>query len=71
MLKYVKFYIRLLFIKIMYIHLCHINIKLKIMTKQQIEQEMKDLYVAMKSKLLSVNDYCTMYHNLAQKLKQL
>ena len=41
------------------------------MTKQQIEQEMKDLYVAMKSETLSVNDYCTMYHNLAQKLKSL
>ena len=27
MLKYVKFYIRVLFIEIMYIHLCHINIK--------------------------------------------
>ena len=39
------------------------------MTKQQIEQEMKDLYTAMKSKLITVNEYCTMYHNLAQKLK--
>ena len=47
------------------------NLNIKIMTKQQIEQEMKDLYNAMKSKLISVNDYCTMYHNLAQKLKQL
>ena len=39
-------------------------------TKQQIEKEMKELYLAMKSKLLSVNDYCTIHHCLAKKLKQ-
>lgn len=41
------------------------------MTKEQIEQEMKDLYKAMKSRLISVNYYSTMYYNLAQKLKSL
>ena len=46
-------------------------LKLNIMTKQEIEQEMKNLYSAMKAKLLSVNDYSTMYHNLAQKLKKI
>lgn len=39
------------------------------MTKIEIEQEMKDLYIAMKSKLITVNEYCTMYYNLAKKLK--
>jgi len=38
---------------------------------QKIENEMKDLHSAMKSKLLSVNDYCTMYHSLAQKIKKI
>ena len=38
---------------------------------EQIENEMNSLYVAMKNKTLSVNDYCTMYHSLAQKLKAL
>lgn len=56
---------------IVYIYTQITTIKKKIMTKQQIEQEMKDLYTAMKSKLISVNEYCTMYHNLAQKLKRL
>jgi hypothetical protein len=38
---------------------------------QKIENEMKALYNAMKSKDLSVNDYCTMHWNLAQKLNKL
>jgi hypothetical protein len=37
--------------------------------KQQIEKEMKQISEALKSKLISVNEYCTMYYNLAQKLK--
>ena len=37
--------------------------------KTQIQNEMKELYLAMKNKSLSVNDYSTMYYYLAQKLK--
>jgi hypothetical protein len=37
--------------------------------KTKIENEMKELYLAMKNKSLSVNDYCTMYYYLSQKLK--
>jgi hypothetical protein len=39
--------------------------------KQKIEQEIKDLDFALKAKLISVNDYCTMVHTLFQKLKSL
>ena len=44
------------------------NLKLNKM-KTKIQNQMKELYLAMKNKSLSVNDYCTMYYYLAQKLK--
>ena len=44
---------------------------MKALEIKNIENEMNSLYVAMKNKTLSVNDYCTMYHSLAQKLKSL
>ena len=39
------------------------------MKTKEIKKEMDELYKAMKSKLISVNDYCTMYNTLAKKLK--
>lgn len=39
--------------------------------KEQIENEIKQLDKALKSKLISVNEYCTIYYNLSQKLKSL
>ena len=41
------------------------------MKATEIKKEMDNLYKAMKCKLISVNDYCTMYNSLAQKLKKL
>jgi hypothetical protein len=40
-------------------------------TKQQIENEIKQLDEAFKEKLISTNDYCTMLHTLLKKLKNL
>ena len=41
---------------------------MKIM-KQEIENEIKELEIAYKAKLISTNDYCTMLHTLLKKLK--
>jgi len=41
------------------------------MTKKEIQKEIELLEKALKLKLISVNDFCTMYFTLSQKLKQL
>ena len=38
-------------------------------TKQQIENEIKQLDKAFKEKLISNDDYCTMLHTLLKKIK--
>lgn len=40
-------------------------------TQIKIENEIKQLEAALKAKLISVNDFCTMYHTLSKKLKSL
>lgn len=40
-------------------------------TAQEIKKEIAMLTEALKEKLISVNDYCTMYHTLSKKLKTL
>ena len=37
-------------------------------TKQQIQKELQDLKWALQNKLISVNDYSTMYLTLSKKL---
>ena len=45
------------------------------MTKQakikQLENELKDLQIALKDKTISVNEYCSFYHSKAQEIKRL
>lgn len=41
------------------------------MTVQEIQKEIALLDEALKQKLISVNDFCTMYHTLSKKLKTL
>lgn len=41
------------------------------MTAQEIKKEIALLDEALKQKLISVNDFCTMYHTLSKKLKTL
>ena len=40
-------------------------------TANDIKKEIEMLTEAFKEKLISVNDYCTMYHTLSKKLKSL
>lgn len=40
-------------------------------TKDKLQQELEDLKVALKNKLISVNEYCDFYHATWQKLKSL
>jgi hypothetical protein len=39
--------------------------------KAQLEQELKDLQEALNSKSITVNEYCSMYHATAQRIKKL
>jgi hypothetical protein len=39
--------------------------------KKEIEKKIEDLKRALKNNLISVNDYCTMFHALHQQLKKL
>ena len=41
------------------------------MTAQEIKKEIALLDEALKQKLISVNDFCTMYHTLSKKLRTL
>ena len=60
--------IRFIYKKVVDLNIIKNKQKLKTM-KTKIQNEMKELYLAMKNKSLSVNDYSTMYYYLAQKLK--
>jgi hypothetical protein len=39
------------------------------MTKEQLQQDLKDLQTALKNKTITVNEYCSIYHQTAQQLK--
>ena len=38
---------------------------------EKLEQELRDLQQALKNKTRSVNEYCSYYHQTAQKIKKL
>ena len=38
--------------------------------KQRLEQELKDLQIALQKKSVSVNEYCSFYHQTAKKIKE-
>jgi len=39
--------------------------------KKELEQKLLDLQKALKNKTISVNEYCSFYHQTAKKLKAL
>lgn len=39
--------------------------------KAQLEQELKDLQKARKNNLVTVNEYCSAYHAISQRIKKL
>jgi len=40
-------------------------------TLHQLQQELKDLQVALKNKSISVNEYSSFYYNISQQIKKL
>lgn len=40
-------------------------------TLEQLQQEIKDLQIALKNKDISVNEYSTFYYNVSQQIKKL